>query len=139
VAGVAQLLWRFELGLNFSYSSAPPLSAYVDGIDFNGDGTSGDLLPGTEVNALKINRGMDRTDPERLVAQCNTGYALTKDAQGRTIPRLLLPSGYTFGDAFHSLELRLSRSFVLQERWRLSMIAEVFNLYNKGEPAAAAI
>ena len=52
--------WRFEMGLNFSYSSAPPLSAYVGGIDFNGDGTKDDLLPGTTVNAF--NRGMGRAD-----------------------------------------------------------------------------
>jgi hypothetical protein len=60
LAGVARLPWRFEMGLNFSYSSAPPLSAYVGGIDFNGDGTKDDLLPGTTVNAF--NRGMGRAD-----------------------------------------------------------------------------
>jgi hypothetical protein len=27
--------------------------------------------------------------------------------------------------------LRLSRSIVFRERWRLSLISEVFNLYNK--------
>src|SRR5215472_16459019 len=65
LAGVAQLPWRFELGINFSYSSAPPFSAYVGGIDLDGDGTTDDLLPGTTVNAF--NRGMDRADLERLV------------------------------------------------------------------------
>jgi Carboxypeptidase regulatory-like domain len=128
LAGVAQLPWRFELGLNFSYLSAPPLSAYIGGIDFNGDGTTGDLLPGTTVNAF--NRGMGRADLERLVSQFNTTYALTKDSQGRTIPRLALPTQYAFGDNFHALDLRLSRSFVFRERWRLSLIGEVFNLYN---------
>ena len=29
------------------------------------------------------------------------------------------------------LDLRLSRSFEFHERWRLSLIGEVFNLYNK--------
>ena len=128
VAGVAQLPLRLELGLNFSYSAAPPLSAYVGGIDFNGDGTTGDLLPGTTVNAL--NRGTARADLERLVAQFNATYRLSKDAQGRAIPRLALLDSYAFGDNFHSLDLRLSRSFVIWERWRLSLIGEVFNLYN---------
>jgi hypothetical protein len=45
LAGVAQLPWRFELGLNFSYSSAAPFSAYVGGIDFNGDGTPATCYP----------------------------------------------------------------------------------------------
>jgi hypothetical protein len=129
LAGVVQLPGRFELGLNYSYSSAPPLRAYIGGIDFNGDGTNADLLAGTTVNAF--NRGMGRADLERLVAQFNPTYAGTKDAQGRTIPRVTLPARYSFGDNFHSLDLRLSRSFLFRERWRLSLIGEVFNLYNK--------
>jgi carboxypeptidase family protein len=129
LAGVTRLPWRFELGLNFSYSSAPPLSAYVGGIDFNGDGTTGDLLPGTTVNAF--NRGMGRADLERLVDKFNQSYGGTKDSHGRSIPRLTLPARYSFGDNFHGLDLRLSRSFVFRERWRLSLIGEVFNLYNK--------
>lgn len=129
LAGVTRLPWRFELGLNFSYSSAPPFSAYVGGIDFNGDGTTGDLLPGTRVNA--INRGMGRADLEPLVDKFNQTYAGTKDPQGRSIPRLTIPARYWFGDNFHGVDLRLSRSFVLRERCRLSLIGEVFNLYNK--------
>ena len=129
LAGVVRLPSRFELGLNFSYSGASPLSAYVGGIDFNGDGTTGDLLPGTTVNAF--NRGMGRADLDRLVGQFNPTYAGTKDSQGRSIPRLTLPAHYSFGDNFHALDLRLSRSFVFRERWRLSLIGEVFNLYNK--------
>jgi hypothetical protein len=129
LAGVVQLPLRFELGLNFSYSSAPAFSAYTGGIDFNGDGTTGDLLPGTTVNTF--NRGMGRADLERLVAQFNPTFAGTKDAQGRSIPRLTLPARYAFGDNFHALDLRLSRSFVFRERWHVSLIGEVFNLYNK--------
>jgi hypothetical protein len=129
LATVVQLARHFELGANFSYSSAPPFSAYIGGIDFNGDGTTGDLLPGTTVNAF--NRGMNRADLERLVGQFNATYAFTKDSQGRAIPRLTLPARYAFGDNFHSLDLRLTRSFVFYERWRVSLIGEVFNLYNK--------
>ena len=129
LAGVTQLPGRFELGLNFSYSNTLPFSAYVGGIDFNGDGTTGDLLPGTTLNAF--NRGLGRADLQRLVQQFNTTYAGTKDAQGAPIPRLTLPRTYALGDNFHSLDLRLSRSFVFRERQRLSLIGEVFNLYNK--------
>jgi hypothetical protein len=74
---------------------------------------------------------MGRTDLEQLVPQFNSKYALTQDAQGLAIPRLVLPANYAFGDNFHSLDLRLSRSFVFRERGRLSLIGEVFNLYNK--------
>jgi len=81
------------------------------------------------VNAFA--RGIGRTDLERLVAQFNPTYAGAKDAQGRSVPYLMLPARYSLGDNFHSLDLRLSRSFVFHERWRLSLIGEVFNLYNK--------
>jgi hypothetical protein len=128
-----QLPAWFELGLNFSYSSAPPFSATVGssstGIDFNGDGTFGDLLPGTTVNAF--NRGLGRDELARLVDQFNQTYAGKSDPHGRAIPSLTLPASYAFGDNFHSLDLRLSRSFVVRERWRLFVIGEVFNLYNK--------
>jgi hypothetical protein len=129
IAGMTQLPWHFELGLNFSYSSAPPFSAYVGGMDFNGDGTQGDLLPGTIVDAF--NRGTGRADLERLVGQFNSTYAGTKDAASHSIPRLVLPAHYSFGGNFHSLDLRLSRSFMFRERWRASLIGEVFNAYNK--------
>jgi hypothetical protein len=129
IAGVLQLPWRCEMGLDFSYSSVAPFSAYLGGIDLNGYGTTGDLLPGTTVNAF--NRGLGRGDLERLVTQFNGTYGLTKDAQGLTIPRLAVPPSYGFGDNFHSLDVRLSRSFVFRERWRLALIGEVYNLYNK--------
>jgi hypothetical protein len=128
LASVVQLPWRLRLGLNFSYASAPPFSAFVGGIDLNGDGTRDDLLPGTTVNAF--NRSLERADLERLVAQFNQTYAGSIDGQGVEIRRLALPERYWFGDNFHSLDLRVSREFVFAERWRLALIGEVFNLYN---------
>jgi hypothetical protein len=128
LAGVAQLPWHCELGLNFSYSSAPPFSPIVGGIDFNGDGTTGDLLPGT--TAGQFNRGLGSADLVRLVGQFNQTYAGTPDAHGRIIPRIALPASYSFDHGFQSLDLRLSRTFVLRERWRLTVIGEAFNLYN---------
>jgi hypothetical protein len=128
LSAFAHLPWRFELGLNFSYSSAPPFSAYVRQNDFNGDGTT---VTCYRNNGECIQPRMGRADLEQLVTQFNAKYALTKDVQGLAIPRLALPANYVFGDNFHSLDLRLSRSFVFQERWRLSLIGEVFNLYNK--------
>jgi hypothetical protein len=128
LAGVVQLPLSFRLGFNFAYTSAPPLNAYVGGIDFNGDGTRDDLLPGATVNAF--NRSLGRADLERLVAQFNQTYAGRLDAKGAAIPRLTLPADYSLGDNFHSLDFRLSRSFSRDQRWRLVLLAEVFNAYN---------
>ena len=128
LAGVVKVPWRFQLGFNFSYASTPPFSAFVEGIDFNGDGTKDDLLPGTTVNAF--NRSMGRSDLERLVTQFNETYAGKIDENGSLIRRVTLPERYSFGDNFQSLDLRLSREFVIRERWRVILIGEVFNLYN---------
>ena len=121
------------MGINYSYSSAAPFSATVgsspNGIDFNGDGTFGDLLPGTIVNSF--NRGLGRSDLIRLVDAFDRNYAGTSDPHGRVIPTVTLPRTFGFGDNFHSLDLRLTRSFRIREFWHAALIGEVFNLYNK--------
>jgi Carboxypeptidase regulatory-like domain len=122
LSAIAQLPARFQLGLTFAYSSTRPFSAYVGPVDFNGDGTQGDLLPGTTVNAF--NRGSGRTELERLVADFNNTLR-------GTLAPIVLPPKYSFGDDLQSLDLRLSRSFALGERRRASLIGEVFNLYNQ--------
>jgi hypothetical protein len=127
VSGVLRLPRQFDLGFNFSYSSAPPFSAYVGGIDFNGDGTTGDLLPGTTVNAF--NRGMSDRDLERLVNAFNEIHAGTRDAQDVLIPSVTLPDDYSFGDNFHALDLRISRSLHVRGV-RFTLIGEAFNVYN---------
>lgn len=88
----------------------------------------GDLLPGTTVNAF--NRGMERADLERLVAQFNEADAGARDASGTAIPQVRLPAHYSFGDNFSALDLRLSRSFLFRSRVRVSLIGEAFNVYN---------
>jgi hypothetical protein len=129
LAGVTRLPGRFELGLNFSYSSAPAFNAIVGGIDFNGDGTKDDLLPGTTMG--EFNRGLGIADLRRLVDRFNQTYAGTTDPLGRAIPLLTLPDHYRLDENFNSLDIRLSRPFIFHERWRVTLIGEVFNLYNK--------
>ena len=128
LSGVLQLPWQSQLGMSFSFASAAPFSAVVGGIDFNGDGTMNDLLPGTTVNAF--NGDMGRDDLERLVAQFNETYAGTKDARDTSIPQVTLPAAFSFGDNIHGLDIRLSRSFAMRGRARISLIVEAFNVYN---------
>ena len=111
-----------DLGVNFSYTSAPPFSAFLGDTDLNGDGTRGDLLPGTTVNAF--NRGMGRAQLEQLVAGFKNTHA------DRALANPALPARYSLGDNFHSLDVRLTRSFIIAPRLRLSLIGEAFNVYN---------
>src|SRR5262249_15330275 len=107
---------------------APPFSPIVGGIDFNGDGTTGDLLPGATTG--QFNRGLGRADLVRLVDRFNQNYALESDTHGMIIPPVTFPASYSCDHGYQSLDLRLSRMFTFRERWRLRVIGEVFNLYN---------
>jgi hypothetical protein len=97
-------------------------------LDLNGDGTTGDLLPDTQVN--QFNRGLGKNDLRRLVDEFNRTYAGGKDAGGNDIPSITLPSTFEFGDSFVTQDLRVSRDFRLHERWTMTLIAEAFNLFN---------
>jgi hypothetical protein len=41
-----------------------------------------------------------------------------------------LPSSYALDHGFQALDLRLKRDFGFRDHWRLSIITEVFNVYN---------
>jgi len=129
-SGILQMPLQLRLGVFSSYVSKPPFSVFLGGLDFNGDGTTDDLLPGTKVN--QFNRGLGRIDLSRLVGEFNQRYAGGQDAQGTFIPPITLPSRFQFGDSFLTQDLRLSRDFMLRDRWRITVIGEVFNLFNIG-------
>ena len=130
LSGLVQLPKRFRLGFFVTYNSKPPFSAFLGGLDLNGDGTFDDLLPGTKAN--QFNRGLGKSDLRRLVDEFNKTYAGKQDAQGGDIPPIALPSKFEFGDSFLTQDLRLSCDFTLRERWRMTLIGEVFNLLNIG-------
>jgi len=129
LSGLVELPRRFQISFSVSAYSRPPFSVYVSGIDFNGDGTQNDLLPGTGVN--QFNRGLDQEDLAGLVKRYNEEVALRLTASGQIAPRIKLPNNYAFNDSFFTQDLRLSRTFSFGgERWRLALLAEVFNLFN---------
>lgn len=130
LSGIADLPKRFRVGLFVSYIGKPPFSTYLGDLDLNGDGTTGDLLPGTRVN--QFNRGLGKNDLRRLVNAFNSTYAGGQDAGHNDIPSITLPSTFEFGDSFLTHDLRLARDFSLHERWRMTLIGEVFNLFNIG-------
>lgn len=119
VAGFVALPWNFQMAFSLSAYSRPPLTAYVSAADFNGDGTTNDLFPGTSVNQL--GRGIDKSDLKRLVDRYNTLYARTP---------ITLPLTYSFNDTFTTTDLRITHTFTLNTALRLSLIGEVFNVFN---------
>ena len=129
LSGHVELPWRFQVAVNVAAYSAPPFAAYVAGVDFNGDGTRDDLLPGTTVN--QFGRGLGKDDLVRLVDAYNQQIALVRTPGGQIAPLLTLPAALSFYDSFFTQDLRLARTFLLgSERARLSAFVEVFNLFN---------
>ena len=119
VAGFVALPQDFQVAFSVSAYSRAPLSAYVSAADFNRDGTTNDLLPGTMVNQL--GRGIDKSDLKLLVERYNELYPRTP---------ITLPLAYSFNDTFMTTDLRITRTFALNRGLRLSLIGEVFNLFN---------
>jgi hypothetical protein len=129
VSGIVELPWALQVATNISAYSAPPFSAYIDSIDFNGDGTRNDLLPGTTVNQL--GRGLDKQDLARLVATYNNATIQGLATITGIAPKIKLPDDYSFDQSFFTQDLRLTRAFALGgHNARLLCFAEVFNLLN---------
>ena len=128
VSGFAALPWRLQAAIDISAASKAPFSPYVAGMDFNGDGTVNDLLPGTAVN--QFNRGLGKADLVRLVDSYNQHYAGRLTAGGQIAPLLTLPADYSLDDAFFTQDLRVMRAVPLHKRARILVFGEVFNLFN---------
>jgi len=129
LSGFANLPWRLQVAFSISANSLQPFAPFVSGVDFNGDGTRDDLLPGTKVN--QFNRGRDRDDLAQLVDSYNRTFAGKKTLGGQTAPPLTLPVDYSFNDSFFTQDLRLSHTVKLgRESVRLVVFGEVFNLFN---------
>ena len=129
VSGVVELPWQLQLAVAISAYSAPPFAPYVAGMDFNGDGTVNDLLPGTTVN--QFGRELGKDDLARLVDSYNQQYADKLTAGRQRAPRLVLPDDYSFNDSFFAQDLRLTRTFSPGVRGaRAAVFVEVFNLLN---------
>jgi hypothetical protein len=127
-SGLVQLPLRVQLGFGITYYSRPPFLARLNGLDLNGDGTSNDLLPGTRIH--EFNRGRGKDDLRRLVDEFNQTWAGRTDARGAIIPTLRLPDQFEFGDSFSTQDLRLSRVLSRGQSWKVTVIGEVFNVFN---------
>jgi hypothetical protein len=128
VSGLMRAPWNVDVSFNLSAYGRQPFSAYVGGMDFNGDGTTDDLLPGTRVN--QFNRGLNRADLVRLVADFNRGYAGKQTPAGKTIPAVTLPDVFEFNDGFFALDVRMARSFTLRRPVRIAAYLDVFNVFD---------
>jgi Carboxypeptidase regulatory-like domain len=129
LSGFIELPKQLQLAVSISASSATPFAPYVRDMDFNGDGTVHDLLPGTTIN--EFGRALDKDDLANLVDRYNEQFARRQTAGGRTAPILTLPDNVSFNDGFFTQDLRLTRRFNLGSKGQFATaFAEIFNVLN---------
>lgn len=128
-SGVIELPAGFQASLIAIYSSRGPFNARIpSNIDLNGDGTNGDTLPGLKINSLS--RGTSKEELFGLVNQFNATFAGRPDAKGTTVPFLVLPTKFDFGDNFQSHDIRITKTFKVHEKYSIQGFFEVFNVFN---------
>ena len=53
-----------------------------------------------------------------------------RTSRGQTIPKLSLLATYSFGDNFSSQDIRVTKTFLFHERYKLNAFAEGLNIFN---------
>jgi hypothetical protein len=133
VSGTIQIPWGFLLSVNSSIISRAPVEAVVSGLDLPGTAPSGSIegLPGLTFDSLGVGTG--KAGLVAAVQNYNTNYAGKPSAQGAGSPNpgpLVVPNDYQFGDPIFSQDFRLTKTFTYKERYKLSILGEMFNAFN---------
>jgi len=130
ISGVVDLPWGFQVGLISSTTGRGPINPVIGGVDLNGSGAGTTTpLPGIPLNSL-VN-GTSMSDFLSAINSWNTTYAGKQDARGKTIPFIQAPSANAFfGRTGESQDIRVTKTFTLKERYRFSILGEVFNVLN---------
>jgi hypothetical protein len=139
------LLNSWTVSLISQTYSAPPLNTLLNGLDLDGDGISLTLLPGT-TQQNSLGQELGASGLQGLIAQYNADVEartrrVTNPDGSVTVVRprtpfnqiinpIALPEKFSNGDSFLTQDVRLTRAVKISERIRLSLIGEIFNLFN---------
>lgn len=122
--------WTVSL-ISTAFSGTPQSLFLPDFVDFSGTGTFTSYLPGT--TAGSIGRDIKTVgEVNELIRAYNQQYAGQFDPFGtELLPLAELPADTQIGsDSVISQDFRLSKSINFNERFKVSFIGEVFNLFN---------
>ncbi|HKQ73152.1 MAG TPA: TonB-dependent receptor [Blastocatellia bacterium] len=133
----------WQVSLISQIVSKPPLNPNV-GADLDGDGIDTTPLPGTSFRSFGRSVGADKlrelvaaynADIERRTRTVVNPDGTTRLVRPRTVKDqvlnpIVLPEDFDSGDNFFAQDLRLSRFIQFNEKYRLTLIGEVFNLFN---------
>ncbi len=131
LAGTYNFPYGFSLSLNMAIISRTPIAAAVPGLDLPGTVPSGSNEPIPGLTYSCLNAGCGKSDLTNAVNAYNTSIVGTKNAQGQTISSsIILPKNYQFGDPFYTQDFRLTKLFTIKERYKISILGEMFNAFN---------
>jgi carboxypeptidase family protein/TonB-dependent receptor-like protein len=161
VSFLTDLPLGFKINSTTRFATALPSSIFLaaatpDGVgeifftDLDGDGSTGDPLPGTKRGSF--GRGVSVSELNQLITTFNNSVStnLTPAAQALVASGLftqaqlvalgatanngqavsLAPSNQVRMDSFVNTDVRISKTFAFKERLRIEPIMEVFNLFN---------
>jgi hypothetical protein len=129
VQGIVMLPWHLQLSVNSSIVSRAPVVPQVGTVALPGTDINGNqALPGLGYQCAGISCG--KGSLVQAVENWNNTLAGTKDSKGNTIPSLVLPSDYQFGDPTYSQDFRITYNLTVKERYHVTMLAEMFNAFN---------
>ena len=132
VSGIVDLPWKTQFSFINSMGTRGAYRPQVSGVDLNGDGLDTSFLPGWTTP----DRHPTKEKLEAAVAAWNAAYPDLANGQrprtvrNQVIPKLTLPASYSFGENYFSQDVRVTKSIVFKERYKLSVFGEAFNLLN---------
>ncbi len=132
VSGIVDLPFKVQLSFISAISTRGAYRPQVGSVDLDGDGQDTAFLPGWNVP----DRHPTKDRLEKGVAAWNAAWPDLANGQrprtsrGQTIPKLTLPSDYSFGDNFSSQDIRLTKSLLFRDRYKLNLFVEGFNVFN---------
>jgi hypothetical protein len=123
--------WTFSL-ISTMFSGTPQSLFLPDGIDLSGTGTFASYLPGTTAGSIG-RRFKNVAEINDLIRAYNSSLVAGQtDPLGTDmLPLAELPLDTRLGsDSLISQDLRITKTINFNERYRLQLIGEAFNLFN---------
>ncbi len=131
VAGTWNMPWGFTLSMNTTFISVSPSTPNISGLILPGTDASGTTEPLPGIGYGCLSAGCGKATLAAAVSNYNSKVVGTLNAEGQPITSsVILPQNYSLGAPVISQDFRLTKVFTVKERYRFSILAEMFNAFN---------
>jgi hypothetical protein len=117
--------------MNTTFISVTPSTANVSNLILPGTDASGTTEPLPGIGYGCLSAGCGKSTLAAAVANYNSKVVGTLNAEGQPITSsIILPQNYRLGAPTISQDFRLTKVFTVKERYKFSILAEMFNAFN---------